>query len=90
MVLNYSAALGATADAQIKINYQPQATGRMEEQITPLFHLCVAKCAWETISRKTIIIRTLLQADSPPSDKLDFNVLHAIVPRLERERATKE
>lgn len=57
-MLNYSAALEATADAQIKINYQPQATTRMEEQITPLFHLCVTKCAWEIISRKTIIIRT--------------------------------
>jgi hypothetical protein len=61
----------------------------MEEQITPLFHLCVAKCDCKMISRKTIIIRNLLQAASLQSDKLFFNVLQAILLRLEREQAAK-
>ena len=46
--------------------------------MTPLIHLCIAKRAWEMISRKTSIIRTMLEADSPQSDELDFNVLHAM------------
>jgi hypothetical protein len=64
MVLNYSTALGVSATAQIKINYQLQYTSSTEEQITPLFHLCVAKCSWEMISRTTIIIKSLQEADS--------------------------
>lgn len=91
MALSYLAALGATSNVKIKINfYQLQDWNQQNEGTNHTFISFVCYKMWLGNYLKTIIIRTLLQGDSPQSDKLYFHVSHDIVLRFKSESSMED